>query len=220
MTALKLYHESLDIKQRMYSDKIHQTLMANSVADLSALEQLQSEGAEYFKEAGELVSEEMGFDILLYEKAGTIKRNGVKIQEKGLMEYSGATESNEKIEVESPKKTIPKTYQELQGGVEEKEPAKVVENAFRKSTDESLVYKIQIGVFRNEPNKSSLAKIPAISKIAIPDRDLTKYFAGNYSTYAKAQEDLSIVRAAGFEGAFVVVFKDGKQINLTEELKK
>jgi hypothetical protein len=96
----------------------------------------------------------------------------------------------------------------------------VVENAFRKSTDESLVYKIQIGVFRNEPNKSSLAKIPAISKIAIPDRDLTKYFAGNYSTYAKAQEDLSIVRAAGFEGAFVVVFKDGKQINLTEELKK
>lgn len=219
-TALKLYHESLDTKHQIYNNKIKQVLISNTLDDLSYLQQVEAESAEYYKEAHGINNKTVGYDMLQYEKAGAIKRNGVKVQEQGLVKYSGVTSENEQQEVDTPQKTIPKTYQELQGFVKEEEPAKVVEKAFKKELDAGLVYKIQIGVFRNEPNATALAKIPAISKIEIPGRDLTKYFAGNYSSYSEAQGDLGVVQAAGFAGAFVVVFKDGKQINLTEELRK
>ncbi len=116
---------------------------------------------------------------------------------------------------------VPKTYQELQSGEQTTtEPAKVVEKAFKKEPTNALIYKIQIGVFRNEPNAQAVSKIPPISKIEIPTKGLTKYYAGEYSSYAEAQKDISRVQAAGFPGAFIVVFKAGKQINLTEELKR
>jgi len=223
--SLKLYHESLDAKYKIYEAKLKQTLLSNTVDDLQYLEDAQLESKEYYKEASELIKRDNGFDLLLFEKSGAIKRNGVKVQENGLVKYSEvpANELNEEIK---PSGSVPKTYQELQGMAAEEKPEKtakpseVVAGAFNKEVKTKLEYKIQIGVFRNEPNASAVAKIPPISKVKIPNKELTKYFAGSYTSYSEAQKDLPAVNNAGFNGAFVVVFKDGKQINLTEELKK
>jgi hypothetical protein len=219
LTALKLYHESLNKKVLIYDARIKEILLSNTVDDLGYLEELQAEGQEYFKEAMEMIDPVNGFDIIQYEKAGAIKRAGINSQEQGLTQYAesktGTTDNTPAI-----KTKVPKTYQELQGAdVVTKEPAKVVEDAFKKS-ESKLVYKIQIGVFKNEPNENAVSKIPPITKVDIPNKELTKYFAGNYSSYKDAQNDVQRVRDAGFSGAFIAVFKDGKQINLTEELKK
>ncbi|MCU4157069.1 SPOR domain-containing protein [Carboxylicivirga sp. A043] len=219
LTALKLYHESLNKKILIYDERIKEILLSNTVDDLSQLEELQVQGKEYFKEAMDMIDPVNGFDEARYEKAGAIKRTGVGLHEQGLIQYA---ESRNVDGGEKPVKTtkVPKTYQELQGAdVVKEEPAKVVEKAFKKPENQ-LVYKIQIGVFRNEPNDAAVAKIPPISKVEIPGKELTKYFAGNYASYAEAQNDVKRVHDAGFAGAFIVVFKDGKQINLTEELKK
>ncbi|WP_430817530.1 SPOR domain-containing protein [Carboxylicivirga sp. RSCT41] len=219
LTALKLYHESLNKKVIIYDERIKEILLTNSVDDLGYLEELQAEGREYFNEAMEMVDPVNGFDVVRYEKAGTIKRAGINSQEQGLIQYA---ESNAQVNTEVPatKTKVPKTYQELQGAdVVKEEPAKVVENAFKK-TEGKLVYKIQIGVFKNEPNADAVSKIPPISKQKVANKDLTKYFAGNYSSYTEADKYVQQVRDAGFPGAFIVVFEDGKQINLTEELKK
>ena len=56
-------------------------------------------------------------------------------------------------------------------------------------------------------------------EVITPAKGLTKYFAGEYASYTEAETQVSVVQAAGFAGAFVVVFKDGKQVNLTDEMK-
>lgn len=222
-TALKLYHESLNGKFNVYSHRMKQIIVGNSVDDLSFIEQAQSEGFEYFRESEELTDPIYGFDVERYERAGALKRSGVQAQEKGFFEYVDFEPSAINNEPNSVviKTNVPKTYQELQGAeVTKKEPSKVVAEAFSQPAKSKLIYKIQIGVFKNEPNAQAVAQIPSISSVEIPERGLTKYFAGEYSSYADAYSNLESVKNAGFSGAFVVVFEDGKQINLTEELKQ
>ncbi len=220
LTALKLYHESLNLKYDVYSVKLKEVVYSNLIDDLTYIEEGLAESKAYFKEALELTKPINGFDLERFERAGAIKRSGVQVQEKSLFKYvEQKSGTSIKVEPDLPRNNVPKTYQELQGSAVSVEPAKVVEQAFAKPDDTKLVFKIQIGVFRNKPNETALNQIPPISKTEIPGRNLTKYFAGKYSDYSDAQNDLIKVREAGFNGAFVVVFKNGKQINLTEDLK-
>ncbi|MBS2212264.1 PD40 domain-containing protein [Carboxylicivirga mesophila] len=220
-TALKLYHESLDSKYKIYSNKLRETLIANTVDDLSFMEEAQAGSREYYKEAMELIDPIKGYDLNGYEKSGAVKRTAVSIQEQSLITYTNVVRGEDVKVGEEVERHVPKTYQELQGTAEEtKAPAKVVEEAFKKESANQLIYKIQIGVFRNEPDAAAVSKIPPISKVEIPSKGLTKYFAGEYPSYTDAQKDIDQVQSSGFPGAFIVVFKDGKQINLTEELKK
>ncbi|WP_439185499.1 hypothetical protein [Carboxylicivirga taeanensis] len=219
--AIALYHKSLDLKYAIYDEKLQELRLIKSDEDLSFLENAQAEGRAYMKEATEILNPMLGYSSIDYEKAGAIKRAGVGMQEQGLKTFADMEPGNIEIQEEESPKRVPKTYQELQGSVEElKQPAQVVADAFSKATGNGLVYKIQIGVFRNEPDEAAVAKIPPISRLALPSKGLTKYFAGEYSSYADAQKDIKQVQAAGFSGAFIVVFKDGKQINLTDELKR
>jgi len=221
LTALKLYHESLNRKFEIYEERLKQVVIGHPTRDLEALDQARAESKEYFRKAMDMIDPINGFDMDRYERSGAIKRSGVKVQEAGLVQYAETIGENESVESEV-KSTVPKTYQELQGfeAVEEKSPKELVEDAFKTKATKQLVYKIQIGVFKNEPNAGAVAKIPEVSKVEIPDRGLTKYFSGKYKSYAEAQKDLQRVQSAGFSGAFVVVFENGQQINLTDELKK
>ena len=42
---------------------------------------------------------------------------------------------------------------------------------------------------------------------------------GNTSNYNDAKQNLTEAKAKGFEGAYIVAFKDGKKINVQEALK-
>ncbi|MDO4460870.1 MAG: SPOR domain-containing protein [Bacteroidia bacterium] len=69
------------------------------------------------------------------------------------------------------------------------------------------VFRIQLGVFRNNPDAKKLAKVGEIFTEPIPAKGLVKYFAGSYPTREAATADLDKVHKAGFAGAFVVEFK-------------
>ncbi len=221
--SLELYHQSLDQKYKIYGEKVKGVVKSHPTADFSDMEQLQLNASTYFKNADEMLNPLLGYDMEKFEKSGALKRSGVQEQEKALFAYVEGGGQIGKIE-EMPEKVnnkgkVQKTYQELQGMEDEKvsqKPADIVQAAFTNKYE----YRIQIGVFRNEPDGDALSKLPEITKIEIPSRDLTKYFAGRYSSFEQANKDLGKVRDAGFSGAFVVVFKDGKQTNLTDELKK
>lgn len=75
-------------------------------------------------------------------------------------------------------------------------------------------YKIQIGAFRNEPNKTALAKIPPVTSVEDKERGLIKYFSGSWRKFADAQAMVQTIRDAGFPGAFVVSFLNGEPILL------
>jgi len=236
ISALKLYHESLNRKFKIYGARLKELKITNTTQDLSYLDDQQDRAKEYFRKAFELIDPINGFDSERYERSGALKRTGVQIQEDGLFKFVELQGGDPVLPYRAqpksgePKAKVPKTYQELQGfskpkEVVKKEPqevSKVVENAFKKPEpkQDELVYKIQIGVFRNDPNAQALSQIPPISKIVLPERGLTKFFSGSYKTYAEAQNNLVKVQQAGFAGAFIVVFKAGKQIKLTEDLKR
>ena len=84
---------------------------------------------------------------------------------------------------------------------------------------QNLEYKIQIGVFRNPPNKEALDKIPTISQSETDSDGLTKYYSGSWKKFEEALSMVNTVRAAGFPGAFVIAFLDGERISL-ENAKK
>ena len=222
VTALKLYHKSLNDKYELYRDKIKEVVLGEPTTDFTFLEEPQGRANAYFRKANEYDMELMGFDLETYERAGAMKRSGVSEQEAALFAYlEYAQGAPEKAKTTAPKGKVQKTYQELHKGDEAvKSAAATGKKEEVKSAPNAIVYKIQIGVFRNEPNKAALNLIPAVSTISIPGKGLTKYYAGRYDSYKEAQQMIDSVRMAGFTGAFVVAFKGEKQINLSEELKK
>jgi len=221
--ALELYHQSLDQKFQIYGAKIKGVVKSNPTLDYTYIEQPQIDANTYFKNAKEMLNPAFGYDVETFEKAGALKRSGVQLQEKALFTFIDKNGGGIDAGVLKDQKEVAgkaqKTYQELQGLQDDEaevKPAEVVQAAFKKEYE----YRIQIGVFRNEPNPDALNKLPEITKTELPSRNLTKYFTGRYSSYSEAEKSLDKVKSAGFSGAFVVVFKDGKQINLTDELKK
>jgi hypothetical protein len=118
-------------------------------------------------------------------------------------------------------------------GRKDETPSKIVASAFatdKSETDKEMKpvvantsmapeYRIQIGVFRNEPNPAALANIPQISSEAIPDKALRKYFSGSWPDYEAAKSQVEKIRSAGFPGAFVVAFINGQQISLEDARK-
>ncbi|GAO30375.1 PD40 domain-containing protein [Geofilum rubicundum] len=114
---------------------------------------------------------------------------------------------------ETPSDIVAGAFATAQPGTGQTEPATT-------QTPMPLEYRIQIGVFRNEPNAAALANIPQISSEALPDKPLRKYFSGSWPAYETAKSQVENIREAGFPGAFVVAFFNGQQISLEEARKK
>jgi hypothetical protein len=91
-------------------------------------------------------------------------------------------------------------------------PASINVNA---SLPEGLVYKVQVGAFRNPIS-------PAIFKGIQPltgeqtSSGLTRYFAGEFKVLNTANAAKNEVRGLGYSDAFVVAFYNGKRISLAE----
>lgn len=102
------------------------------------------------------------------------------------------------------------------GGIEP-EPAPAP--AQTQSDEPALVYKIQLGVFRNTPDPSKINQLPDITSAEIEGKGMKRYFSGRYTTYTEAVSHVEQARAAGFAGSFVVAFSHGTQIKLAEAQK-
>ena len=94
---------------------------------------------------------------------------------------------------------------------------KVVENA--NSLDTSIIYKVQLAAtsraIETKPNNFKGLKNVLREK----EGNLYKYFYGNTSSYdaAKLLEEEAVNK--GYKSCFVVAFKDGKKISLTDAIK-
>jgi hypothetical protein len=75
-----------------------------------------------------------------------------------------------------------------------------------------ITYKVQIGLFRNAPNATALAKIPPVTSEPVENSELTRYYSGNFDDKAEAEKVAADIEKAGFPGAFVVPFINGKRV--------
>ncbi len=219
--ALKLYHYSLDKKFSIFRDKIKEIVLSQPKADFIFLEERQSEANAYFRQAIDNLDKSITFNPEQYEKEGALKRDAVGLQEEALFLYLDYLDGNSAaLEAAKNKKTAStktkKSYQKIQGGKKAIKKVASSGKAVSSKKESGLEYRIQIGVFRNKPDTNALSKIPPVSSISIPEKGLTKYFAGHYPSYKKAEEHIANIRESGFTGAFIVAFYNGQQINLSK----
>lgn len=224
--ALTLYHQSLDVKYAIYSEKY--TSSANEPA-FKPYCSAQHNAASFKKEALELQEQALTTgNNELYEKSGTLKRKATEVQENGFFKYLEQLDSKHTIvekaeEAEQPYALPAYSATHANNAQAQGKPATTTPQQPIKttpsessSTVKNIVFKIQIGVFRNQPNENALVKLSKVTTEVVPESGLTKYFAGIYNTYEQALNDLEKTKEAGFPGAFIVAFENDKQIPLQE----
>ncbi|MCW3805959.1 hypothetical protein [Plebeiibacterium marinum] len=232
--STRIYHKALDKKYPVYWLKLKD--ISGKVDEGSGKEifELTYQGNAYFREAKRELSTLGGLNIESFEKAGAMKRAGIESQENALNLYCSMIKDGFQViesKAKETKGTIQKSYSEIHKGNSGEEVSEVIKeveqpkaekqevSVVEKTKEVALIeeYKVQIGVFRNQPSKEALAKIPAVSSIELKGRGLTKYFSGSYKTRQEALEIIPVIVEAGFPGAFVVYFKNGVQSSIPKE---
>lgn len=216
--SLMLHSNALEQKYEIYDDKCEQLMTGPDASkiDYSEIAEMRTGANRDFEIVENITladSEEQ------FAKAGLLKKRSIKTLERALHRLSIHMDGSFPLPA---KEKMSDPIGESINNKMESEPEKVVtqeEPVIEKKQDEpvkekpvsakpgSAVYRIQLGVFRNNPDPKKLAKVGEITKEVLPGKGLTKYYAGNYATKEEANADLDNVHSAGFAGAFVVKVK-------------
>lgn len=88
------------------------------------------------------------------------------------------------------------------------------------SNDKGIVFKIQLAASgkKLDLTPSNFKGLNNLS-VTTDNGSLYKYMYGNATTYNDAKQNLAEAKSKGFEGAYIVAFKDGTKINLQEAIK-
>ena len=76
-----------------------------------------------------------------------------------------------------------------------------------------LIYRIQMGVFRNPVAPVYFKGINPVYGFRIPGTDKTSYYAGMFRKSADANKALDIIKSRGFNDAFIVALFESKRIS-------
>ena len=82
---------------------------------------------------------------------------------------------------------------------------------------EGLIFKVQIGAFRNPIPQDLFKGMAPITGETTP-QGFTRYTAGLFTTFATADKVKEEIRALGYKDAFVVGFYNGKRIPMAEAM--
>ena len=134
--------------------------------------------------------------------------------------YGSGSVSNDPVE-----KVTPKTPEKVEPVVQkvvvpETKPAKQPEVSTNDDQNAGIVFKVQISASGKKLDLTP-GNFKGLNNLSVTTDNgtLYKYMYGNASNYNDAKKDLAEAKAKGFEGAYIVAFKDEKKINLQEALK-
>lgn len=106
--------------------------------------------------------------------------------------------------------------------VSQKQPETEVKPSKSESTEVSqgIVFKVQIAA-SGKKLELTPGNFKGLNNLSVVNDNgtLYKYMYGNTPNYNDAKQNLAEAKAKGFEGAYIVAFKDGKKINVQEALK-
>ncbi len=89
---------------------------------------------------------------------------------------------------------------------------KPVGNSSSINTGEAVVFRVQLGAFKTQPDKRFFKNTSNL--IVLESGGLFRYYSGAYNNFKDAAEHKVKMAVNGFEGAFVTAFKDGKKVPL------
>ena len=103
----------------------------------------------------------------------------------------------------------------------EKEEKKVIKELKKKvkSTLGKITFRVQIGAYKVVLSKDVFKGVLNVVSFTAND-GYTRYFTGSYNNYADAVQHQNNMLQRGFEGSFVVAFKDGNKIGLYSAIRE
>lgn len=219
--ALNLYHLAFDTKYQIYNTKYSGLkLFSLTSTESSRASNYAAEATSFYITAQEMIGGNVGgVDLETYEKSGSLKRKAVAAQEKGLFYLMQVLENRPLAETtltdeEAPAQTVVENADSVVMPPIDEPMVQTQIQASESTNAENPEYRIQIGVFRNQPDAAQLKNLPSISTEKVDDSGLTRYFTGSYSTYNQASTHLATVKANGFPSAFIVAYLNNKQITV------
>jgi len=78
--------------------------------------------------------------------------------------------------------------------------------------ENTVAFRVQLAAFKNKPTAPKYSNIPQL--FIIESNGIFKYMSGSFSTFEEAARHKVKMVVAGFEGAFVVAYKDGQRVKL------
>jgi hypothetical protein len=78
-----------------------------------------------------------------------------------------------------------------------------------------VIVRVQLGAFRNKLSKNIFRDVPDLVSIRGED-GLMRYYTGSFTDVNKAADHKVKMLLQGFEGAFLVAFKQGKRVSMKE----
>ncbi len=201
--ALDLYNYALDNKFKIYFEAIEKKSEYHDLETQNILKQSQT----IYNEANNNLKDLQSYNPEREERLLAMKRMSVDMLENMLIGNQTNNHKKESANYASEKSTLQQPKQQ---------PAQQTDKTREQTAASKPIFKVQIGVFQNEPNATALSKIPKTSYEVINEQNLKKYYSGNWNTYEEAQSYVNSIRAAGFNGAFVVAFLNGKPISINK----
>ena len=81
--------------------------------------------------------------------------------------------------------------------------------------EDQVIYRVQIGAFRNKLRKSIFKDVPGVMMVPFDD-GINRYFSGSYTSMEDAARAKIDLLTKGYKGAFIVTFKNGKRISVRQ----
>jgi hypothetical protein len=140
------------------------------------------------------------------------------VEERDALKKEAAEYTNLKAELDSKEEEISKLKTELEaarkGGSEHHSEA----GSGYKGTTQGVIFKVQIGNFKNKDLSKYFENNPNFSGEV--DTDGTKkYTLGNFADYWEADRFKKYLREMGVKDAWIVSYKDGKRVPIKEVLE-
>lgn len=88
----------------------------------------------------------------------------------------------------------------------------VKDNTATLAKEEGVAFRVQLGAFKKKPTTDKFKNIPGL--FIIESNGIYKYMSGSFSTFEEAAKHKVRMVVAGFQGSFVVAYKDGQRVKL------
>lgn len=128
----------------------------------------------------------------------------------------------EKYVPKTPEKTIAKETTTVKEVITQTEVVKEVKSVEpeKAASSKGVVFKVQIAASGTKLDLTP-GNFKGLTNLSVNSDagNLYKYMYGNTSDYTEIKQNLAEAKSKGFEGAYIIAFKDGKKISVQEALK-
>ncbi|MFQ5335127.1 MAG: SPOR domain-containing protein [Flavobacteriales bacterium] len=98
---------------------------------------------------------------------------------------------------------------------EEVTPSKVEDVKTESFSDGTVIFRVQLGAFSRKLSKNTFSGLSDI--LEVPSNDgITRYYTGSFTSMEEANKQKNKAERKGFRGAFIVPFRNGKRISLSD----